>query len=135
VEPSTKLCLGLHTTTPVLGLSLGIVTGEELHILHDRLWDLGKASSTLIHSYLEELMTDRLWEDLVYVAVGIGLGSFTGTRVGVVIARTLGQALDIPVYGITEEELKQGKLLEIAHERWRNHYYSSYLSVLPLYGV
>lgn len=78
-------------------------------------------------------MTDRVWQDLIYIAVGIGAGSFTGTRVGVVIARTLGQALDIPVYGVTEAELKQGKLLEIAHQRWRNHYPSSYLAVLPLY--
>jgi tRNA threonylcarbamoyl adenosine modification protein YeaZ len=39
--------------------------------------------------------------DLDAVAVGIGPGSFTGVRVAVVVARTLGQALKIPVLGIS----------------------------------
>jgi tRNA threonylcarbamoyladenosine biosynthesis protein TsaB len=39
-------------------------------------------------------------QDVTAVAVGVGPGPFTGLRVGLVTARTMGLALDIPVYGV-----------------------------------
>ena len=39
-------------------------------------------------------------QDVTAVAVGVGPGPFTGLRVGLVTARTLGLALEIPVYGV-----------------------------------
>ena len=39
-------------------------------------------------------------QDITAVAVGVGPGPFTGLRVGLVTARTMALALDVPVYGV-----------------------------------
>ena len=39
-------------------------------------------------------------QDITAVAVGVGPGPFTGLRVGLVTARTMAMALEIPVYGV-----------------------------------
>lgn len=54
-------------------------------------------SITLLVPGIEELSQSINWSpsDLDLIVVGIGPGSFTGLRIGVVTARTMAQALDI----------------------------------------
>ncbi|MEH1869122.1 MAG: tRNA (adenosine(37)-N6)-threonylcarbamoyltransferase complex dimerization subunit type 1 TsaB [Nostoc sp.] len=92
-----KYALSLHTTTPELGLAISNFAGE--HRL--QVWNLGRDLSSLIHQYLIDFIKPQTWTDLSFIAVAKGPGGFTGTRIGVVTARTLGQQLDIPVFAIS----------------------------------
>jgi tRNA threonylcarbamoyl adenosine modification protein YeaZ len=94
---SSQYGLAIHTTTSQLGLALSNFTGDSRR----QIWDLGRDLSCSLHQHLQAILLPQTWNDLQFIAVAKGPGSFTGTRVGVVAARTLGQQLEIPVYGIS----------------------------------
>ncbi|MEH2224875.1 tRNA (adenosine(37)-N6)-threonylcarbamoyltransferase complex dimerization subunit type 1 TsaB [Nostoc sp.] len=94
---TTKYALSLHTTTPELGIAISNFAGET----RSQIWNLGRDLSSLVHQYLIEFIKPQTWADLSFIAVAKGPGGFTGTRIGVVTARTLGQQLDIPVFAIS----------------------------------
>ncbi len=48
---------------------------------------------------IDTLLDKQSLKDLIYIAVGIGPGTFTGTRIGVVTAKTLAFAHDLPLIG------------------------------------
>ncbi len=93
----TPHSLALHTSTPELGLAIAHSNGERRH----QVWDLGRDTSALLHAYLVDFLPPQTWQDLAFIAVAKGPGGFTGTRIGVVTARTLAQQLDIPLFGIS----------------------------------
>ncbi len=93
----TKYGLALHTTTPELGLAISNFTGDT----RSGVWHLERQLSSHLHQYLVEFIQPQTWADLSFIAVAKGPGGFTGTRIGVVTARTLGQQLDIPVFAIS----------------------------------
>lgn len=95
--PPTKYALALHTTTPELGL----VISNFANNTRSHVWNLGRDLSSLIHQYLIDLIAPQTWSDLAFIAVAKGPGGFTGTRIGVVTARTLGQQLEIPVFAVS----------------------------------
>lgn len=89
--------LALHTCTPELGLAQQFPP-EPLQL---KTWALGRELSSQLHQIMGEFLGAQAWSALDFVAVAIGPGGFTGTRVGVVTARTLGQQLHRPVFGIS----------------------------------
>jgi tRNA threonylcarbamoyl adenosine modification protein YeaZ len=89
--------LALHTTTPELALAVSDFVDDR----RSQVWDLGRNTSNLLHSYLAEFIQPQTWQDLAFIAVANGPGGFTGTRIGVVTARTLAQQLEIPLFPVS----------------------------------
>lgn len=92
------LLLGLDTATPAVTVAL-----------HDGGQPLAQLVTIDAHRHAEllapaiaKVIADAGAErgDLTGIAVGVGPGPYTGLRVGVVTAKVLGAALDIPVYGV-----------------------------------
>lgn len=89
--------LAIHTASPDLGLALSNFSGDA----RSQVWELGRELSTQMHSGLLSFLTPQTWSDLQFLAVAKGPGGFTGTRMGVVAARTLAQQLEIPLFSIS----------------------------------
>jgi tRNA threonylcarbamoyl adenosine modification protein YeaZ len=92
-----KYGLALHTSSPALGLAISSNADD----VRCQTWDLGRETSNFLHPYLLEFLSPQTWQDLDWIAVDKGPGGFTGTRLAVVTARTLGQQLNLPVFTIS----------------------------------
>jgi tRNA threonylcarbamoyl adenosine modification protein YeaZ len=92
--------LAIHTASPDLGLALSNYPSGGTDCRAQTL-PLGRDLSTHMHVHLMEFLQPQTWKDLSFIAVAKGPGGFTGTRIGVVMARTLAQQLNIPLFGIS----------------------------------
>ncbi len=90
--------LAIHTSSPDLGLAIGSQTD-----IHHEVWNLGREMTTYLHEKLAEFIAPQSFQtlNLDFIAVAKGPGSFTGTRMGMTVARTLSQQLQIPLFGIS----------------------------------
>lgn len=89
--------IALHTSSPDLGLAISNFAGDS----RQQVWQLGQDLSTDLHQSLSDFLAPQTWADLAFIAVATGPGGFTGTRIGVVTARTLAQQLQIPLFGLS----------------------------------
>lgn len=94
---SNQYAIALHTSTPQLGIAISNYAGNS----RSQIWDLGRDLASGLHQHLATMLLPQTWQDLAFIAVAKGPGGFTGTRVGVVTARTIAQQLDIPLFGIS----------------------------------
>ena len=98
----TSYLLGIHTSTPTLALGLYDLDFDRQ--LGAQSWFLDRQMSSQLHPCLGDFFPANLWPQITALAVTIGPGSFTSCRLGVTVARTLGQALKIPVFGLSSLE-------------------------------
>jgi tRNA threonylcarbamoyladenosine biosynthesis protein TsaB len=91
--------LGIDTSTRVAGAAVfsknRLISERYIHNL--------KTHSQNVIPMIQQVMEDAGIKpsDLQGIAVTGGPGSFTGLRIGMAVAKTMGQALDIPVVGIS----------------------------------
>ncbi|MEL6938866.1 MAG: tRNA (adenosine(37)-N6)-threonylcarbamoyltransferase complex dimerization subunit type 1 TsaB [Cyanobacteria bacterium J06598_1] len=95
------LGFAIHTASPQLGLMLQGTDPDGEAISRHQVWDLGREVTSQLHAKMVEFIEPYSWQDLGFVAVAKGPGGFTGTRIGVVAARTLAQQLEIPLFGVS----------------------------------
>lgn len=92
-----EYAIALHTSTSQLGIAINNYGGDS----RSKVWDLGRDLASHLHQCLQTIILPQSWQDLKLIAVAKGPGGFTGTRVGVVTARTIAQQLNIPLFGIS----------------------------------
>ena len=92
------MLLAFDTATPLVTVALH--DGDRVVVEHtsEQPMKHGEHLAPLIARSLDDAGIVR--QDLTAIAVGVGPGPFTGLRVGLVTARTLGFVLDLPVYGV-----------------------------------
>ena len=92
------MLLALDTSTPLVSVAL-LDDGEVVDAAtSEQPMKHGEQLAPMITAALDRVGAIR--QDVTAVAAGVGPGPFTGLRVGLVTARTLGLALGIPVYGV-----------------------------------
>jgi tRNA threonylcarbamoyladenosine biosynthesis protein TsaB len=90
--------LAFDTATPYVSVALHDGEDVVVELTSERPMKHGEQLAPLIDQALGRAGVVR--QDLTAIAVGVGPGPFTGLRVGLVTARTLGFVLDLPVYGV-----------------------------------
>lgn len=130
----SKFLLGIDTTGSRLNLGLDNFAGVSRIIS----LPLGRALSTDLHYELQAFMEPQQWQELEAIAIIVGPGSYTGSRLGVVTARTLAQSLDIPLYGFSSLAIAslisttEMGAIAISIPAQRNHVYGAIYNVVSL---
>jgi tRNA threonylcarbamoyl adenosine modification protein YeaZ len=89
--------LALDTATPYV-----VVAAYDGERSFERVCETPMKHGEQLAPLIEQVLADAGWSpsDLTGIVVGVGPGPFTGLRVGLVTARTMGYVLGVPVEGV-----------------------------------
>jgi len=127
------LVLALDTATPASTAAVAEVTGDGMRGIAERRTVDARAHGELlapqIHATLDEAGVRVT--DLAAIVAGVGPGPFTGLRVGLVTAASMGQVLGIPTYGVCSLDALgraagPGRVLVATDARRREVYHATY---------
>jgi tRNA threonylcarbamoyl adenosine modification protein YeaZ len=100
--------LALHSSGAVLAVgwrSLADAAADRIAV-----FDPGRALANQLLSCVEMVCPAAAWPRLQRLAVAVGPGGFTSTRITVVFARTLAQQLQLPLDGVGSQQLVARRL-------------------------
>ena len=101
--------MALHSSSNTLGIAI-INSRKPKTTLKSASFPLGRELSKNLISCVEEILPSSYWPQLGRLSVAIGPGGFTGTRLTVVMARTIAQQLNISLDGISSFALMAPRL-------------------------
>ncbi len=105
----TGWLLALHSSTPVLGVAaLHLEDPEATRRVLTR--PAGRELTNGLLDAVEEVLPVQHWPSIARLAVATGPGGFTGTRLTVVMARTLAQQRQCPLDGVSSFALMAPRL-------------------------
>ncbi len=92
--------LGLSTIGERISIGLASMTGSPLS---EHTTIATRTLSENLITHIETLCAEHVMtlQDIQGVGVLVGPGTYTSLRIGVTVAKSIGQVLDIPVYGIS----------------------------------
>lgn len=127
------LVLALDTATPASTAAVAEVTGTGMRGLAERREVDTRAHGELLAPGIAETLAEAgiTAADLDAIVAGVGPGPYTGLRVGLATAASMGQALNIPTYGVsTLDALGRaagpGRVLVATDARRREVYWATY---------
>lgn len=99
-----KVILSLDTSKSEITKVEIIVEGKQI----EKIIDKKHVRSQVVLLLIEEIFSEQKISssDIVEIKVNAGPGSFTGLRVGLAVAQTLGKLLNIPVNGKTAGDVR-----------------------------
>jgi tRNA threonylcarbamoyladenosine biosynthesis protein TsaB len=105
------MMLALDTSSPTVSVALHDGDDVVVELTSAQPLQHGEQLAPLVAQALDRAGLVR--QDLTAIAVGVGPGPFTGLRVGLVTARTLGYVLEIPVYGVCSLDVLAVEAVEV----------------------
>lgn len=129
----------LSFDTTALSLSVALLDGQKV-ISQRIIRESGKQSELLIPE-IEEILTDnKIWyQDLDLIAATKGPGSFTGSRIGLAVARTLKISTNIPLILLNSCEViahkyrkYSGRVFTILDAKGDEFFYAEFLNQISI---
>ena len=127
------LVLALDTATPASTAAVAEVTGDGMRGIAERRTIDARSHGELLAPHIHATLGEAgvRVAQLGAIVAGVGPGPFTGLRVGLVTAASMGQALGIPTYGVCSLDALgraagPGRVLVATDARRREVYHATY---------
>lgn len=135
------LVLALDTATPASTAALVEVTADGLRGVAERRTVDPRAHGEKLAPEIEATLAEAgvRPRDLGAIVAGLGPGPYTGLRVGLATAASMGQALGLPTYGVCSLDglgraAGPGRVLVATDARRREVYFATYLDGVRVLG-
>ena len=121
----SPILLALHSSTESLGVAV-LDSRKPIDSRNSATFELVRELSNDLLSCVDQLLPTAEWSKIGRIAVAIGPGGFTGTRLTVILARTLAQQLNCHLDGISSFALMAPRMaLKLPEEQRREAFWLS----------